>query len=68
LAYISFTKKSATKLKISIAGAVPCRSELPEADNWVIDTVGDVKRDPWVMFYHISTTFAVIVQPDKYKK
>jgi hypothetical protein len=64
---ISFTKKAAAKLKINTSGAVPCNSGLSEEDDWVIDTVWDVKRDPWIMFYHRSTTFAVIVQPDKYK-
>ncbi|MFN8771061.1 MAG: DUF6933 domain-containing protein [Neisseriaceae bacterium] len=67
MAYISFTKKAATKLKIDNANAVTHNSELPEYDDWVIDTVWDVKRDPWIMFYHRPTTFAIIVQPDKYK-
>ena len=66
MAYISFTKKAANKLKIDTTNAVP-HSDLPEADDWVVDTVWDVKRNPWIMFYHKSSTFAVIVQPDIYK-
>jgi hypothetical protein len=67
VAYISFTKKAAAKLKIDNANAVAHNLELSEADDWVVDTVWNVKRDPWIMFYHRPSTFAVLVQPDKYK-
>lgn len=67
MAYISFTKKIATKLKIDTSKATPHNLELPELDDWMVDVVWNAKRDPWVMFYHRASTFAVLVQPDKYK-
>ncbi len=67
MAHISFTKKSAERLKIDTTNAVKHEQAYPEFDDWIIDTVWNVKRDTWIMFYHKSSTFTVLIQPDKYK-
>lgn len=67
MAYISFTKKAANKLKIDTADATAYNLVLPAVDDWIIDTVWSVKRDPWIMFYHKPSTFAVLIHPEKYK-
>lgn len=68
MAHLTFTKKMATKLKINTSSAVEINSQdFASLDDWIVDTVWDAKRDPWVMFYHKLSTFAVIIQPEKYK-
>jgi hypothetical protein len=68
MAHITFTKKASEKLKIDIRDAeVYKESNLDKMDNWIVDTVWNVKRDPWIMFYHKESTFSVFVRPEKYK-
>ena len=67
MAHLSFTKKVADKLKIDTKNVVSVADNIEETDDWVIDTVWNVKRDPWIMFYHKPSTFAVIIHPEKYK-
>ena len=67
MAHLSFTRKAADKLKIDTKNVVSVTDDIEEADDWVIDTVWDAKRDPWIMFYHKPSTFTVIIQHEKYK-
>lgn len=67
MAHISFTKNAAEKLNIDITNYIEGQLIPPGVDDWIIDTVWKRKLDPWIIFYHIPSTFTIFLQPKDYK-
>jgi uncharacterized protein DUF6933 len=66
MAFLSLTKKAAATLKIDISKAIVHGMKLPEMEDWVVDTIWHVKKQPGILFYNKATGFVVALNPADY--